>query len=327
MKLRQIQYVCAVVQQGFSVSAAAEALYTSQPGVSKQIRMLEDELGSPIFERSGKSFTRLTEFGRVIMPYLERIQAETENVRRRATELASPAAGTLSIATTHTQARYMLPPIVAEFRARYPGVALNLHQGTPEQIAEMAVNGKVDFAIATEGLNHFEDLVLLPCYKWNRAALVPRGHPLELVKRLSLEDLAKFPLVTYVFGFADHSEMSATFAKKRLRPNLVLTAVDADVIKTYVRTGLGVGLLARMAYEPERDGDLVCLDVRHLFPHEVTSIGLRRGLVLRDYMYDFIHRFAPHLDRIAVDMMVLAHDRHKETQLYLAHIPYLTLRE
>lgn len=326
MKLRQIQYVCSVVQQGFSVTAAAEALYTSQPGVSKQIRMLEDELGSPIFERSGKSLTRLTEFGRAILPNLERIQAETENVRRRAKELTSPATGTLTIATTHTQARYMLPPIIAEFRARYPGVSLILHQGTPEQIAEMAVGGKVDFAIATEGLDHFEDLVMLPCYKWNRAAVVLRGHPLEHSKQLSLEDLARFPLVTYVYGFDDRSEMTATFARKNLKPNLVLTAVDADVIKTYVRTGLGIGLLAKMAYEPQLDEDLICLDVKHLFPNEVTSIGLRRGLVLRNYMYDFIHRFAPHLDRIAVDMMVLAHDRHKENQLYLAHLPYLTLR-
>lgn len=326
MKLRQVQYICAVVQNGLSVSAAAEALFTSQPGVSKQIRMLEEELGAPIFERNGKQFSRLTEFGRGIMPYLERIRSEAENVRRVATELTSPEFGTLSIATTHTQARYALPPVVTAFRQCYPNVKLNLHQGTPEQIAELAASGKVDFAIATERLEHFAELVLLPCYQWNRAVVVPRGHPLEDAPELSLEMLADYPLVSYIFGFGDGSGMSAAFASRRLRPNLVLTATDAEVIKTYVRSGLGVGLLAKMAYEAGRDGDLACLDARHLFPNEVTSIGLRRGLVLRGYMYDFIHRFAPHLDRVAVDTVILAHDPHKEQRLFRAHIPYLTLR-
>lgn len=326
MKLRQVQYICAVVQNGLSVSAAAEALFTSQPGVSKQIRMLEEELGAPIFERNGKQFSRLTEFGRGIMPYLERIRSEAENVRRVATELTSPESGSLSIATTHTQARYTLPPVIAAFRERYPNVKLNLHQGTPEQIAELAASGKVDFAIATESLEHFADLVLLPCYQWNRAVVVPHDHPLTNGEQLTLESLVAYPLVSYIFGFDDRSKMSAAFARKRLQPNLVLTATDAEVIKTYVRSGLGVGLLAKIAYEAERDADLACIDARHLFPNEVTSIGLRRGLVLRGYMYDFIHHFAPHLDRVAVDTAVLAHDPEKEHRLFQAHIPYLMLR-
>lgn len=326
MKLQQIQYICAVVRHGLSVSAASEALLTSQPGMSKQIKQLEEELGAPVFERNGKLFTRLTDFGRSILPHLERIQCEVDNVRRAATELTSPQAGSLSIATTHTQARYTLPPVIAAFRARYPDVRLNLHQGSPRQIAELAATGKVDFAIATESLGNFADLILLPCYLWNRAVVVPRGHELEHVADLSLQDLASYPLVTYLFGFSDRSKMADAFSRERLQPNLVLTAADAEVIKTYVRSGLGVGLIAKMAYEPERDADLACIDARHLFPYEVTSIGLRRGLILRGYMYDFIHRFAPHLNRAAVDAAVLAHDAHKERQLFRAHIPYLMHR-
>ncbi len=325
MKLRQIQYLCTVARHGFNVSAAAKALYTSQPGISKQIRLLEEELGAPIFERAGRQLTRLTEFGRDILPYLERIQNGADNVRRMAAELTSPEVGSLSIATTHTQARYSLPGVIMAFRARYPEVRLNLHQGTPDQIAALAVEGKVDIAIATEGLEHFDELVLLPCYLWNRAVVVPRGHPLEKTPRPTLEDLAAYPLVTYVFSFTDQSKMTEVFSRQRLEPDLVLTATDAEVIKTYVRNGLGIGLIARMAYESERDADLVCLDVRHLFQDEVTSIGLRRGLILREPMYDFIHRFAPHLDRTAVDAVLLAHDPHKERQLFKAHLPYLTL--
>lgn len=326
MKLRQIQYVCAVVENGLSVSAAAQALYTSQPGVSKQIRLLEDELGAPIFERNGKQFTRLSAFGRAILPFLQRIRSESENVRRVAAEFNAPDSGALAIATTHTQARYALPPVVRQFRQRYPKVRLHLHQGTPGQIAELAVSGRVDLAIATERLEHFDDLVLLPCYRWNRAVVVPHGHPLEGVPELSLEELASYPLISYGFSFGDRSGMSAAFASRGLQPQLVLTATDAEVIKTYVRAGLGVGVIAQMAYEPGRDEDLACLDARHLFPSEVTSIGLRRGQVLRGYTYEFIHRFAPHLDRVTVDTVLLAHDRRKEQRLFQAHMPYLRLR-
>ncbi len=326
MKLRQVQYVCAVAENGLSVSAAADALFTSQPGISRQIRMLEEELGAPIFERSGRQFTRLTEFGRGILPILERIRSETENARRVASDLNAPGSGSLSIATTHTQARYVLPPIITDFLRQYPDVRFNLHQGTPQHIAGLVVSGKVDFAIATENLEHFADLVLLPCYQWNRAVMVPHGHSLENVEKPDLAMLARYPLISYTFGFSNNSRMSAIFTSQGLQPNLVLTATDSDVIKTYVRCGLGVGLLAKMAYEPERDADLACLDVRHLFPHEVTSIGVRRGLVLRGYMYNFIHRFAPHLNRAVVDAMLAAEDPREEKRLFQAQMPYLMLR-
>ncbi|WP_083251532.1 HTH-type transcriptional regulator CysB [Acidihalobacter yilgarnensis] len=323
MKLRQIQCVCAVVRNGLNVSTAAETLFTSQPGVSKQIRQIEDELGAQIFERSGRQLTCLTAFGRGILPYLERIQNETDNARRIARELTAPGTGTLSIATTHTQARYALPDVISAFRARYPAVSLNLHQGTPDQIAELAAAGKVDIAIATEGLEHFDELVLFPCYLWNRAVVVPKDHPLTQIQRPTLEDLASYPLITYVFSFADRSKMTEAFARRRLEPNLVLTATDAEVIKTYVRSGLGVGIIARMAYEPMRDTDLACIDIRHLFQDEVTSIGLRRGLVLSPPMYDFIHRFAPHLDKLSIDVALLSQDTGKGKRLFKAHLPYL----
>ncbi len=326
MKLRQIEYVCAVVENGLSVSAAADALFTSQPGISRQIRLLEEELGADIFERSGRQFTRLTGFGRGILPVLERIRSETENARRVASDLNAPGSGSLSIATTHTQARYALPPVITDFLRLYPDVRFNLHQGTPQHIAGLAASGKVDFAIATENLEHLADLVLLPCYQWNRAVMVPRGHPLENAEKPDLAMLARYPLISYTFGFSNNSRMSAVFTSQGLQPNLVLTATDADVIKTYVRCGLGVGLLAKMAYEPERDADLACLDVRHLFPFEVTSIGVRRGLVLRGYMYDFIHRFAPHLGRTVVDAMLAAEDSREEKRLFQAQLPYLLQR-
>jgi len=326
MNLRQIQYVCAVVEQGFNVTAAAEALFTSQPGVSKQIRLLEDELGGQIFERNGKQITRLTEFGCGLLPVLERCRAETENIRRVATDLASPEKGDLSIATAHNQARYALPPVIAAFRRRHPTVRLHLHQGEPEQIAHLAIEGKVDFAIATEGLDHFSDLVLMPCYRWGRAVVVPPGHPLANTGRLTLASLARYPLVSYSFGFGDKSGTYAAFARRNLEPDLVLTAPDTEVIKTYVREGLGVGLIAKMAYEAERDSDLICLDARHLFSLETTSIGLRRGLVLRGFMYDFIRLFAPHLDRIGVDAFVMERDIGKQRRLFKAHLSYLRVR-
>lgn len=326
VKLRQIQLVCAVVRHGLSISAASEALFTSQPGVSKQILQLEEELGAPIFERNGRQLSRLTEFGRGILPYLERIQSSTENVHRVAADLTSPQIGTLSIATTHTQARYVLPSVIEIFRSRYPKIKFNLHQGETEQIADLVVKGVVDFAIATENLEHHAKLVPLPCYLWNRAVIVPYGHALEKTENITLEQLAFYPLITYNVGFNHaYSQVTKVFERKRLEPNVVLTATDAEVIKTYVRYGLGIGLIAKMAYEPGRDNDLVCHNVQHLFLNEITSIGVRRGLILRDYMYDFIHLFAPHLDRSAVNAAVLAGNIHKERQLYRAHIPYLNM--
>jgi LysR family cys regulon transcriptional activator len=283
------------------VSATAEALFTSQPGISKQIRTLEDELGVRIFQRSGKHLVGITPAGREILAVAGRVLEQVENIRRIADEHGDPRRGDLSIATTHTQARYALPPVITAFRSRYPKVSLHMHQGTPVQISEMAARGTVDFAIATEALELFENLVMMPCYRWNRSVLVPAGHPLAGRSRIRLEDIAGFPIVTYVFGFTGRSQLDRAFSAANLKPEVVFTATDADVIKTYVKLGLGVGIVASMAYDSRADADLVALPADHLFEASTTKVGCRRGTVLRGYMYDFIQIFAPHLDRAIVD--------------------------
>ena len=318
MKLRQLHYIQEVANRGLNVTAAAEALFTSQPGVSKQIRLLEDELGVLIFERNGKHLTRLTAAGEAILGIANRILQDVENIERIAREHRDPARGSLRLATTHTQARYALPPVIQRFRERYPEVALHIHQGTPLQIAEAAAKGEVDFAIATEAMEHFEDLVMMPCYHWNRCVLVPPDHPLTREQPLTLEAIARYPIVTYVFGFTGRSLLDRAFADKGLQVQVVLTAVDADVIKTYVRLGLGVGIVARMAYDPKADTDLVALDARHLFRASTTRIGFKRGMLLRQYMYDFMQMFAPHLNRNLVDRCA-ALPTHEERADFLAH--------
>lgn len=306
MKLNQLRYICEVAQRGLNVSAAAEALYTSQPGVSKQIRLLEDELGVQIFERSGKHLARVTPAGEQILAVAQRVLLETQNIRAIAEEHQHEARGSLSIATTHTQARHALPPVVEAFRRRYPQVSLHMHQGTPLQIAELAARGSVDFAIATEALELFEDLVMMPCYRWNRSIIVPRGHPLREARPLTLEAVARYPIVTYVFGFTGRSKLDRAFAAAGLQPDVVFTATDSEVIKTYVGLGLGVGIMATMAFEPQRDLGLEALDASHLFEPSVTNIGFRRGAYLRRYMLDFIELFAPHLTEDEVQRFLAA---------------------
>ncbi len=301
MKLNQLRYIVEVNRRGLNVSAAAEALYTSQPGVSKQIRLLEDELGVAIFERNGKHFTQLTPAGKAIMAVAERMLAETRNINAIAEEYNNPERGSLSIATTHTQARHALPAAVQAFRARYPNVSLHFHQGTPVQIAEMASVGDVDFAIATEALALYEDLVMLPCYRWNRSIIVPTDHPLCAQTPLTLEAIAEYPIVTYVFGFTGRSQLDDAFAAQGLHPEVVFTATDSEVIKTYVQLGLGVGIMASMAFDPERDTGLVALDASHLFAPSTTRIGFRRSATLRGYMLAFIETFAPHLTEAVVE--------------------------
>ena len=295
MKLQQLRFLAAIAKHNLNISTAAEHLYTSQPGVSKQIKLLEEELGVQLFSRHGKHLTQITPAGRRIIEHAESILREVENIRTIAAEFCDDQKGTLSIATTHTQARYVLPPVVTEFRKRYPNVVLHLHQGTPKQIAQLAVAGEVDFAIATEAIGAVKDLVMIPCYRWNRSIVVPTGHPLCDAPALTLELVAQYPIVTYVFGFTGRSQLDAAFGSAGLKPNLVFTATDADIIKTYVRLGLGIGIIARMAYLPEEDSDLVALDAGHLVEANTTKIGFRRGLYLRNYMYDFMALFAPHL--------------------------------
>lgn len=301
MKIRQLTYIHEVARRGLNITAAAEALFTSQPGVSKQIRMLEEELGVDIFVRNGKQLSEITPAGKRILEYTQRLLREADNIRHIAEEFRDVSLGDLSIATTHTQARYALPPVIRRFKHDFPRVSLHLHQGSPPQIARMAADGDADFAIATEALEHFEQLVMLPCYRWNRCVLVPPHHPLAERRTLTLEDVAEHPLITYTFGFTGRSKLDQAFAAHGLRANVVLTAVDADVIKTYVRLGMGIGIVADLAYDPKLDGDLVRLSADHLFESSVTHIGFRQGLFLRGYMYAFIQGFAPHLTRDLVD--------------------------
>jgi len=315
MKLQQLRYIWEVAHHELNVSATAQSLYTSQPGISKQIRLLEDELGVEIFARSGKHLTRVTAAGEQILQTAGEILRKVETIKRIGQEFSNQKKGTLSIATTHTQARYALPSVIKGFIRQYPEVALHMHQGSPTQIAEMAADGTVDFAIATEGLELFDDLLMMPCYRWNRCVVVPKGHPLTQ-KPLTLQALAEHPLVTYVFGFTGRSRLDEAFDREGLLPKVVFTAADADVIKTYVRLGLGVGIVAQMAFDPVQDSDLTCLDASALFEPSVTKIGFRRGTFLRGFMCDFIERFAPHLTRSIQTQLMNCRSKDEQNALF-----------
>jgi LysR family cys regulon transcriptional activator len=316
MKLQQLRYIWEVSQHELNVSATADSLYTSQPGISKQIRLLEDELGVSIFARNGKHLSELTEAGREIVAVAGEVLGKVQDIKHIAQEHRDHKVGSLSIATTHTQARYALPPVIKEFMRRYPGIKLNINQGTPMQISELASRGLVDMAIATEALELFENLAMLPCYRWNRCVLVPSGHPLTQAQPLTLQDLAEYPIVTYTFGFTGRSQLDQAFEKAGLHPRLALTAVDADVIKTYVRLGLGVGILAKMAYDPALDTDLAALEASHLFGASTTKIGLRRDMFIRGFIYDFIGIFAPHLTRELIDLALEKRDKRDTDSLF-----------
>lgn len=302
MKLQQLRYITEVARCGLNVSEAAEALYTSQPGVSKQIRLLEDELGITIFERSGKRFTGLTEPGRAVLDIAERILREAENLKRVSAEFARGDAGSLVIAATHTQARYALPMVVRDFVAQHPNVRLTMHQGNPTQIAEWVVAGEADIGIATEALDQYAQLVTLPVQQWSHCVIAPTGHPILNQPGLALNELARWPLITYDSAFTGRSRINRAFERQHLTPNIVLTALDADVIKTYVGLGLGLGIIAGLAFDPQRDAGLCARDAGHLFESNTTRLALRRGMLLRRYEYDLIALFAPHLTRHAVDL-------------------------
>ncbi len=301
MKLQQLKYIWEVAHHDLNVSATAQVLYTSQPGISKQIRLLEDELGIEIFARSGKHLTRVTPAGEAVLKVAGEILGKVDSIKQIAQEFSNDKKGSLSIATTHTQARYALPNVIEGFINDFPEVSLHMHQGNPTQIAELAADGTVDMAIATEGMEHFSDLVMMPCYRWNRSIVVPKDHPLAKKGNISLEDVASYPLVTYVFGFTGRSKLDDAFSQRDLKPKVVFTATDADVIKTYVRLGLGIGILAHMAIDPEMDRDLVSIDASHLFEASITKIGMRKGTFLRGFQYRFIERFAPHLNKATIE--------------------------
>lgn len=295
MKLHQLRYISEVAQRDLNVSEAADSLYTSQPGVSKQIRLLESEIGVPIFTREGKRLTRITPAGQEIIKRARNILREVENIKHIGDEYQNEQSGTFTIATTHTQARYFLPNIIPQFVKRFPNVKLTLKQGYPEEISAMVVDGLADMVLATEAVSTNEHLVALPCYQWNRCALMLPDHPLLNIKKVTLQDIAKYPLITYDFAFAGRTLLSETFDNARIEPNIVFTALDSDVIKTYVELGLGVGLLAKMAYDKQKDNNLRMIDLNHLFPPSTTWVGLRKNSFLRSYVYTFIEQLAPSL--------------------------------
>lgn len=315
MKLQQLRYIWEVAHHDLNVSATANSLYTSQPGISKQIRLLEDELGIEVFARSGKHLTRVTPAGQVVIDLAGEMLRTAENIKRVAQEFSNEKRGGLVLATTHTQARYILPAVISQFMEKYPDVTLSLKQGTPPQIAQMVADGEADLAIATESIASTNDLVTFPCYQWNRCILVPKDHPLAQVKKLTLEQLADYPLVTYISGFTGRAKVDQAFANANLTPRIVFTAADSDVIKTYVRLGVGVGIVAHMAADT-RDDDLVVLDASHLFEPSITRLGIRRGTFMRGYLYHFIEKLAAHLDRDTVDQALAAGNRQEVEQMF-----------
>lgn len=305
MNFQQLRSIREAQRRGFNLTEVAHALHTSQPGVSRQIRELEDELGIEIFMRAGKRLTGLTEPGRHVLPIIERMLHEADNLRRAGDDFARTGVGTLRIAATHSQARYALPPVVRDFRAAHPDVALHLHQGSPQQVARLLLDGEADIGIATEALAQYDELIALPCYRWTHSVVVPPDHALAKEAAegqvLTLERLAKFPIITYELGYTGRSHIDDAFRAAGLELNVVLAAMDADVIKTYVELGLGVGIVASIAYDDERDLHLSAIDARHLFADNMTRLAVRRGAYLRDYVYAFMSTFAAPLTREAVE--------------------------
>jgi LysR family transcriptional regulator, cys regulon transcriptional activator len=302
MNFQQLRSVRETVRRGFNLTEVAGVLHTSQPGISRQIRELEDELGVEIFVRAGKRLTGLTPPGEAVLPIVERLLHDAENLKRAGEEFSAQASGRLSIAATHSQARYALPHVVRDFRQLYPQVTLNLHQGSPRQVAEMLLSGEADIGVATEALAHYEPLIALPCYRWTHSVVVPPGHELlEGDAPLTLQRLARHPIITYDAGYTGRTHIDEAFARANLAPSVVLTAMDADVIKTYVELGMGVGIVASIAFDPERDRTLRAIDARELFEVNLTRLAIRRGAWLRGYVYAFIEAFAPTLTREAVE--------------------------
>lgn len=300
MNFQQLRSVREAARQGFNLTTVADVLHTSQPGVSRQIRELEDELGLALFVRVGKRLTGLTDAGVEMLPIIERMLLTAEQLKKAGREYNAEMSGQLTVAATHSQARYALPGAVMAFRSQHPQVTLRLHQGSPEQIAQMLLTRQADVGIATEALARHPGLVTLACYTWTHMVLVPHGHPLADGAPLTLERLARYPLITYERGYTGRAHIDQSFDKAGITPNLSIEATDADVIKTYVGLGMGVGIIAAIAYQPEKDTGFLALDARHLFPPNLTRLAVRRGESLRDVVYEFIRAFAPPLTREVV---------------------------
>ena len=301
MNFQQLRSIRETARRGYNLTDVANALFTSQPGVSRQIRELEDELGVVIFERNGKRLTGMTEPGKGILKIIDRLLVEAENLQQASLDYSGQDSGTLTIAATHTQARYALPKVVQSFRKDFPDVRIALQQSAPDHIAEWVLSGKADIGIATEGLSAFPDLVSFPCYRWTHLIVVPDGHPLLNHSPIRLEDLAQFPLITYDVGFTGRGHIDAAFTAAGVKTDIVLTAMDSDVIKQYVTLGLGVGIVASMAFDHGRDKGLRAVEASHLFAPNVTRLAVRKGAYLRAYAYHFISQFAPDLKRSDIE--------------------------
>lgn len=304
MNLHQLRFVREAVRQNFNLTEAAKALFTSQPGVSKAIIEFEEELGVDIFARHGKRIRGLTEPGRAVLKSVELIMQEIDGLKRIGKEFAAQDSGSFTIATTHTQARYALPKVVQAFMQKYPKVRLSLLQGNPKQIAEMVMRDQADLAIATEAIAGIDGLVSLPCYQWEHVVVVPLDHPLLKSKSITLEEIAHFPLITYDAAFAGRSKIDHAFSIRNLKPDVLLEAIDADVIKTYVELGMGVGIIAGMAFDPERDFNLRSISVGHLFGMNVSRVAVKQGAYLRSYIYTFMELLAPTLNRKLIDQIM-----------------------
>lgn len=301
MNFQQLRSIREATRRGYNLTEVANALFTSQPGVSRQIRELEEELGVEIFERNGKRLTGLTSPGKDILRIIDRLLLEAENLQQAGQEYSGVKRGTLTIATTHTQARYVLPKVVQSFRTAFPDVRIALQQSSPEHIAEWVLSGKADIGIATEGLSQFDELLSFPCYQWHHEVVVPEGHPLLVSGPLTLAQLAGYPIITYDLGFTGRSHIDDAFREAGIATDIVLTAMDSDVIQQYVALGMGVGIVASMAVEQGRHAGLKPVEASHLFAPNVTRLAVRRAAYLRSYTVDFILQFAPTLTREDID--------------------------
>ena len=308
MNLHQFRFVQEAARRNLNLTEAAKALHTSQPGVSKAIIELEEELGVEIFARHGKRLKRITEPGQHVLRSIEVIMREVGNLKRIGEQFSAQDSGTLSIATTHTQARYVLPAPVAKLRAAYPKVNVSLHQGSPDQVARMVLDEVAEVGIATESLADYPELVTLPCYEWQHMLVMPTGHPLAAKERITLEDLAAEPLITYHPSFTGRTRIDAAFAQKKLQPRIALEAIDSDVIKTYVRLGLGIGIVAEMAVrEDGSNSDLVVRPLGALFGQNVARIAFKRSAYLRNFVLEFAHMLSDRLDRNLIAKALSGH--------------------
>lgn len=321
MKLQQLRFLDAVVRNNLNVSSAAEELYTSQPGVSHQIKLLEDELDIQIFERSGKKLTGISPAGHAILEHVSNLLSNAKNIKQTAREFSKSNRGSLTIATTHTQAQFILPPILQRFARKYPQIELRVHQGNPRSMCKLAANNQVDFVIASEVIDERGELITLPAYRWNRYIVVPHSHELTRYSNITLSDLAKYPILTYMLGLTGRSQLDKTFQEADLEPKVAFTATDSDVIKTYVRLGMGAGIVAEMACRSE-DSDLKFIDASHLFPDSIIKIGFRHSRHISAYQYDFLNMVAPHLEMETIKLVARSRDLHeRESLLQQSEVP------